>query len=276
MQEWNNTVSASASTVSRTPISEYVQSSEGSDSPIDSFYKGRNLILRDISPEIANGNSMLAALSMVGFISLTENYFREVLAEIMAICPLAKVNAAEKSINLATAWFGYEQIEKAAFENISFSNTDTIKKNFKAILSLTIESSNQIYQPLESFSELCELRHSVVHSAGFLSGKNAVKLKLPSSPSEVSVNIDYDKLQEAAEVCTSLVCSSNLELFKHIAKRWLHDWPREVVYESSNMNESFKQLWSVFYSTVDENLGEIENNMTMIKTRNLIKRVNAA
>jgi hypothetical protein len=276
MTSWKDTISTRASTVSRNTISRYVHTISDSSSPIDCFYNGRNSILNDMPPELADRNGMLSALSMVGFISLTENYYREVLSRIISICPLAKVKASEKSINLATAWFGYNKIEKAAFENISFSNAEVIKKNLKSLLSITIEPSSQIFQPLESFSELCELRHSIVHSACLLSGQNAVKLKLPSSADEIKVSINYEQLQKTAEICTSLVCATNIELFTHMSKRWLHEWPREEVYRATNMNKSFKQIWELFYSKVDKSLNEIDNDIGMVKTRNLISRSNAA
>lgn len=209
-------------------------------------------------------------------ISLTENYFREILAGIISICPKAKQKSASKSLNLATAWIGFGEMEKGAFENTSFSDPKTVKKSLSELIGVNVSNSNQISTPLDEFGKLCELRHAIVHSAGLLAGKNAVKLELPNSRNSVKIKVGYSELQEAAEVCTSLVCAVNIELFINISTKWLNEWPRTPAYRDQNVNALFKKVWELFYSIFDERNGLISDSLTQIKTRNQIVRTNAA
>jgi hypothetical protein len=209
-------------------------------------------------------------LVLVGLISLVENYFREILAGIIIQCPKAKEKSASKPLNLATAWIGYGELEKGAFENTSFSDADTIRKNLAGLIGYTISNTSQVSSPLDEFNKLCELRHAIVHSAGLLAGKNAVQLQLPSSKNSVKISVGFSELQEAAEICTSLVCAVNLELYIHISKRWLNEWPKIPAYKNKDFNILFKDLWALFFSNFDANNNLISDVLSPVKARNLI------
>lgn len=274
--DWKKSVSANPSTVTIRDITGYVNDCLESKSPIDNFYIERTNLLSAITPEYATLNSSIPPLVLVGLISLTENYFREVLAGIITICPKAKQKSATKSLNLATAWIGFGEMEKGAFENTSFSDPKTIKKNLNDLVGLNISNSNQISTPLDEFGKLCELRHAIVHSAGLLAGKNAVNLELPNSRNAVKIEVGYFELQEAAAVCTALICAVNLELFMNIATKWLKEWPRTPAYQGQDLNPLFKKVWELFFSEFDQRNGLISDSLSHIKARNQITRTNAA
>lgn len=276
MGDWKTAVSASASTVTIRNISSYVDVNFNDKSPIDNFYNRRLSLLSSVSPDFARENPSIPPLVIVGLISITENYFREILAGIIKLCPKAKEKSANKSVNLATAWFGYGEMEKGAFENTSFSDAKTIKKTLNELIGINLNNqSNQINTPLDEFGKLCELRHAIVHSAGLIAGKNAIKLELPNSMNSMKINIDYSGIQEAAEVCTSLVCAVNLELFINISRKWLNEWPRTPAYSGENFNKLFKKVWELFFSHVDKTNGLTTGHLTHVKARNLIVRTNA-
>ncbi|WP_225137377.1 hypothetical protein [Pseudomonas putida] len=270
MSDWKKSVSASATTTSIRDISNYVQGSYTPSSPIDGFYEGRNQLLTAITPDFANAHPSVPPLILVGLISLVENYFREILAGIIIQCPKAKEKSASKPLNLATAWIGYGELEKGAFENTSFSDADTIKKNLTTLIGYSISNTSQVLTPLEEFNKLCELRHAIVHSAGLLAGKNAVQLQLPSSKNSVKISVGFSELQEAAEICTSLVCAVNLELYIHISKRWLNEWPKIPAYKNKDFNVLFRDIWTLFYSNFDANNKLISDVLSPVKARNLI------
>ncbi|TMO70144.1 hypothetical protein CWC17_18770 [Pseudoalteromonas sp. S3785] len=276
MTDWKKSVSACASTVTIGDISNYINPSAVASSPIDNFYIERNKLLSSISPNYATLNPSIPPLVLVGLISLTENYFREILAGIVKICPKAKQKSATKSLNLATAWIGFGEMEKGAFENTSFSDPKAVKKSLNELIGVNVTNINQIAAPLEEFGKLCELRHAIVHSAGLLAGKNAIKLELPSSRNSLRIKVGYSELQESAEVCSSLVCAVNLELFVNMANKWLNEWPRTPAYRDQNLNILFKKIWGLFYSEFDERNGLISESLTQIKARNLIVKTNAA
>lgn len=270
MSDWKKSVSASATTTSIRDISNYVQGSYTPSSPIDGFYEGRNQLLTAITPDFANSHPSVTPLVLVGLISLVENYFREILAGIIIQCPKAKEKSASKPLNLATAWIGYGELEKGAFENTSFSDADTIRKNLAGLIGYTISNTSQVSTPLDEFNKLCELRHAIVHSAGLLAGKNAVQLQLPSSKNSVKISVGFSELQEAAEICTSLVCAVNLELYIHISKRWLNEWPKMPAYKNKDFNVLFRDIWTLFFSNFDANNNLISDVLSPVKARNLI------
>lgn len=276
MADWKKAVSANASTVTIQNISNYVSSNAREASPIDSFYEGRNELICAANPGFSASNPSVLPLLLVGLISLTENYFRAILSRVINQCPKAREKSAHKTLNLATVWHGYGDLERGIFENISFSDAKTIKKNLDDLIDLKLSGNNQIIAPLEEFDKLCELRHAIVHSAGFLAGKNAIRLQLPSSRTSVKAVVGYSQLQEAADICTALVCAVNLELFVLISRRWLHEWPSSPAYMNSNHNQLFKKIWETFYSEFDASHGSIACSLTQTKARNLIIRTNAA
>ncbi len=276
MEDWKISVCNKASTVSIADINAYISIPNLNQSPIDRFYHRQEEILRVCTPAFASANPNITPLLLVGLISLIENYYRDIISEMIKLCPISKESSSEKSINLASIWFGYNNLEKGALENISFSDSKNISKNLKTIFNLDVENANnQINAPLEQFSKLCELRHAIVHSAGELSGKNAIKLQLPNSRSSVQVILNYSELQESAAICSSLVCASNLELFKLMTERWLHRWPSTPAYSGKNLNKIFGELWKTFFSENDKSKGLISNNMTMVKARNAVIRTRA-
>ncbi|HQS67487.1 MAG TPA: hypothetical protein PLM93_09930 [Sulfuricurvum sp.] len=276
MLDWKQTVSAPATTVNIGNIASYVCTSIPSSSPIDNFYNERNKLLSAVSPTYATSHPTVIPLILVGMISITENYFRELLAGIITLCPVAKEKSSSKALNLATIWFGYSQMEKGAFENISFSDVDAVKKAFQSFIGYEIKPSNQLIAPLNEFGKLCELRHAIVHSASILAGKNAIKLQLPGSGNPVRVQVGFSELQEAAEVCTSLICAVNLDLFELLSRRWLFEWPGTPAYIGQDMNQLFRKVWNLFYSNFDATNGLISQPLTYVKTKNLIISTNAS
>src|SRR5690606_6198248 len=105
MADWKQAVSANASTVRIRDIANYISNCTSAKSPIDEFYTDRNLLLSAITPSYAAASPAVTPLILVGMISLTENYFRGILAGALCLCPMAKQKSANKTLNLATAWF---------------------------------------------------------------------------------------------------------------------------------------------------------------------------
>ena len=271
MEDWKKAICRQPSSTSISNIANYVTNLGTTFSPIDKFYTRRNEILNVATPTFASTNPNVMTLLLVGLISSVENYYRDIIADLIKICPFAKENSSEKTLNLASIWFGTNNLEKGALENISFADSKNITKNFKIVFSIDAENaSNQICSPLKEFSKLCELRHAIVHSGGEISGKNAIKLQLPNSVNSMQVKVDYAEFQEAAAICSSLVCASNLELFKEMSSRWYHRWPSSPAFAGLDLNKIFNQLWFIFYSTIDSGNGQISSPLSKIKTRNKI------
>ncbi|APS49300.1 hypothetical protein AVI51_16710 (plasmid) [Piscirickettsia salmonis] len=90
METWKYSISATPSTVKISSIQDYICPYNTNMSPIDTFYEGRNNLLRAITPENENIYSKITPLIIVGLISQTENYIRDIMAGVIKICPISK------------------------------------------------------------------------------------------------------------------------------------------------------------------------------------------
>lgn len=274
---WSNSVNQSVGTQKIRDINEYIESIDSSrlyKSSIDRFYQSvRDVLSIGREPVVLEENHVLGPLLFVGIISSTENYFREIMAEAIQICPICQSTSASQSIALGSViWHTVCNIEKGSFENISFADADTIKKTCKRYLNYDIDKKGLTYSALDEFDKICELRHSIVHSSNIIAGKNAIKLGIKSDKNAVRVKVEYKQLQECAAICTSLVSSFNSELFTLIVKRWSIDWTKLPSWNSENDNKSFSKVWKMFHSDFDAQNGLIQENISMIKCRNVVKK----
>ncbi|WGZ73231.1 hypothetical protein [Piscirickettsia salmonis] len=94
---------------------------------------------------------------------------------------------------------------------------------------------------------------------------------MPTFKGQTKVDLGFAELQDAAAVCTSLVCTLNIELFEDISMRWLDKWEKTLEYKNSDKNKLFKKVWTLFYSNFDSNNGSITSPCSMVKVRNKIK-----
>jgi hypothetical protein len=247
-------------------INSYLSEHEHTeDSPIDIFYKTTMDIIRAGTPELLTLNPSLAPLFLVGIISSTENYFRDIFSRIIHICPIAKASSSDQSISFGSVlWHDGVNFERAAFEHISFADSKTIVSNCKKFISYDLKASTM----LKEFDKVCELRHGIVHANSLLPGKNAITLQITSRASQtLRIKIDFPQIQECAAICNTLVTAINGELFNEISNRWSSRW---IFSDDSTKNESFEKLWKTFYSEIDKARGSIPNDVGMVGCRDAI------
>ncbi len=276
MTNWRNCTNKCTETQKIRDISGYVRASEEDNiynSAIDRFYKTANEVIRmGNSIEVLENNSIIGGLFYIAIISATENYFREIMADIIAICPIAKGKAANQGISLGSViWHGQGRLEKGAFENSSFADVDALKKAVKNYLDIDVSKVVAIADAFDEYSKLCQLRHAIVHSNRIIAGKNAIQLNINPSDYEMQVHIKYRHLQECISVCMSLVEAFNQELYQQLCTRWATRWNKLPSYNPSTYNQLFAQVWKIFFSKYDRDNGDTED-ISMIKCRNAIKK----
>ena len=272
-RDWKYSVCDTPSSVNFGTSLDYVSSNVVSNSPIDIFYKQQKEIIRFCTPNFMENNPTIAPLMLVGLVSNVESYFRGVFAHCIKLCPIARKKVSNKAMNLSSIYFGYDFIELSAFENQSMSDTQVISKNSKAIFDIDVNNpSSSIKSPLLEFQKLCELRHSIVHSNGLINSKNAIELDLPSTKSHYQVQLSFAEIQNAALICTSLICASNIEFFDKMVNRWAFEWRLLPEYDHSERLESFKEIWGIFISEIDSANNSISKPRTLIKTKNKIEK----
>lgn len=270
---WKNRVCNTPISVNFGGALNYVENAISTCSPIDMFYNQQQKILSFCTPEFMINNPTLSPLMLVGLVSNVESYYRVIFAHCIKMCPIARKNASSKAMNLSSIYFGYDFIELSAFENQSMSDSQVIIKNIKAIFNIDINNnSSPIKPPLLEFQKLCELRHSIAHCNGIINSKNAIELDLPSNNNHYQVKLTFSEIQNAALICTSLVCASNIEFFEQMVNRWAINWRQLPDFDPKNSYKNFKLIWNTFISEIDSQNNNLSDPSTMIKTKNKVEK----
>ena len=266
---WNNCVCDSPTTFQLDEKKFLSEETTVKRSPIDDFYASRTEIIREGSSANLRRSPFLGPLLLVGLVSSTEYFIRRVIADCIDLCEMSRKTASRANLKLGSAlWHGGEGISKGVMEHLSLADKDTIRKQIKDLLGYDIRPNSDSSAALIEFAKVCEFRHGIVHSSNRLPGMNAVNLgfTISGSGETPTITIGVAELQDAASVCSTVVTSLNNELFELFAGRWAGGWVEK------HDAKKFSKLWEVFYSEFDEQNGLIENSLTKIRCRNIIKR----
>ena len=239
------------------------------ESAIDQYFARTEGLIIQGTPHLLDGNSEIANLFFVGVVSHTENYFRELFAKLLQICPASQTKSSGREIKLGSViWFRTGRLERGAFEGFSFASSENITDTVKRYFDIALDPKSDSHSLLEQYDYLCELRHAVVHSGGIMSGKNALKLQFPRTDKNLQVHLNFSRFQEATSICTALICSLNRDLFKTFGVRWRDDWPKRVPSWTPTMsNKAFNDLWDIFHSRTDANRNAIPMPLTKAKCK---------
>lgn len=273
MADWKQSITQVVGAERISKIQDYVaQEPHKECSPIDEYYQEIREVTSAFSAKCLSEKPWLGSILTVAIVSATENYFRNLLSRVLKVCSDSQKNASQQNINFGSVlWHPSNVIERGAFEHISFSGSDKIIDVTKKYIGLDLKQGS-LSQVLEEFDIVCELRHGVVHSGRVLAGKNAIRLKLPSSDQVTRIEVRYGQLQEIAAVCATLVVAYNQLIFVEMCKRWATSWRRTPLWDKTAENKKFKALWDAFFSDIDRTHGTIPDSMTWIKCRNLVKK----
>lgn len=261
---WKNSVSMSIGHFPCPAVDTFVLEQARSEiSPIDIFYASSGDILAKTSPAfVAQYGEEAVGLLFVGIISATENYFRDILGEILSICPIARSHSSDEKIQLGSLLWGPADLHnRSAFEFLAFSNARNVKDTFNKFVAHTISQNGLWNSMLLEYDKLCEFRHAVVHSGHIIAGKNALKLSLRPSKRVMKLTMDYGRFQAAGRVCTALVQAANNELFEMMVNRWAIDW-RRLPSWSVEQERNIKRIHATFLSKRDRNNKTTINRLT--------------
>jgi hypothetical protein len=265
---WRDSISQSVGPAAIADIQQYVTAAIGhADSPIDTFYKASRELLTVGTPTFLTANRTMGALFLVGIVSITENYFRDIFSRIIRLCPIARAVSADQNVKLGSVvWHGGEDAERGAFEHISFASGENLIGTGKKFLDYRIRRTSVV----QEFDKVCELRHGIVHSSSVLAGKNATRLHLAAASAPLRILVGFAQLQECAAICNSLVVSVNQELFVELARRWSKEWPKNPSWDPRQRHAAFRSIWEAFYSGVDAANGTIPHALTLVRCRNKV------
>ncbi len=265
---WQESVNQAVGVARINDINGFIRSEASVlEAPIDVFYRASQEILLVGTPAFLTAHSSMGPLLLVGLVSATENYFRDIFARIIQLCPLAKAHASNQNISLGSVvWHGVRDMERGAFEHLSFADVENIIKTTRKFLNYELTRTTV----LAEFEKVCELRHGIVHSAAVVAGKNAVRLGIPSSTQKLFINIGFAELQECGAICNTLVASTNTELFIEMAKRWAVSWPKLPSWDPNKKHGLFSSIWNSFYSAKDAASHSIPVELSLVKCKNRV------
>lgn len=239
--------------------------------PIDGFYHHSQQIAK-AAADVLHQHAVLGPLLLVGLVSVTENYFREIFALMLNLCPASRKRATEHSVNLgAVLWHDLSRQPKGIFEHMSFASADAVQKQAKNFLNYTIEKNSGVGLVLKEYESICQLRHGAVHAGAELPGRNAVALGLVKKPGVVVIHVGLTQLQQALDICTTLACHFNTSLFTVMAKRWAKEWRRVPGWNAERSDADFETLWASFHSRIDSDRRALSVEMDMISCKSEIE-----
>jgi hypothetical protein len=261
---WQDSVNGRIGGLSLNGATFLYSSGHTSESPIDEFYNRVSNIVTFGSAPVLASNQFLGPLLVVGLVSAVESYFRLIFGACIDVCSICQKHSVDQKISLGSAIWHQEKIGRGALEHLSLADKKTIINQSEKFLGFKISGGSDTFASLTEFDKICELRHGIVHNSGNLPGTNAINLGFSVGAGPHRIVVDYARLQEVALICRSLVAAYNIELFSLMAERWALSWiPRKN-------HGRFKKLWSIFFSNIDFDAGNLTHPLSLIKCRNSV------
>lgn len=257
-------------------------SQENGLSPIDIYIKkNRSYLVKLGALETANlidinneDDSDIYNLFLLGFVSNVESYFRRLIRHSILIDKKSLNTCLEQQLTYAAALHHNEKLlPEALLEHCSFTSYDNIKLTVNTFLGLGINKQSaeqlELIKCLQAFEQLCHLRHCIVHRAGLLGSKNALKLGLDKHKAffEKPIILNANFLQEASTICLNCVKSFNNFAFNSFIVRYVNDNKSEIYWKYNVDRKWFSKYFNLFNSMY---LNE-ESNDTNIETYDVKK-----
>jgi len=267
MSPWNECSCQPSNYAKLGNLSSYVQPATTKfTSPIDGFYESTKSIIQLCTPQNIASNKVIGPLLLVGFVSSTENFFRHLLSLTIQICRDTQKNCQTRTMSVGTVlWHNGHITMRSLLENSSFTNLDDIKRATRELAGHDLSADTQVIA--EEYISVCNIRHNIVHSDRIVAGKNAIALNIPSSKKLLEFKADFALLQNAFDICTSLVTVYNKELFESYCKRWAVKWCKNPEITTKERILLFNSIWSSFYSKIDGTNKSITTPLSMSKCR---------
>ncbi len=233
------------------PIDTYVNRSRALFTKLGEFERAN---LLDIN---STDDRHIYNLFLLGFISNVESYFRSIIREVIIIDPIAYQACLEEQVTYAAAiHHKNELLPEALLEHCSFISRDNISNSIKNFIGLPLNKqelhTKEVFKNLDLFEQLCQLRHCIVHRAGLLGSKNAVKLGIDSHKIffEKPITLNTSFLQESSLICLNSVRTCNNLLFNLLIHRFIKEYDQCVTWDFRYDGKWFKPYFKLFSSKV--------------------------
>lgn len=218
-----------------------------SKSAIDEYEETSKKFIILAATADSNNDKLQIRLLVLGLVSSCEYYFRRILSEAVAICPISNASCAKHDIKYSAAtYFSKNNIGLALTDDSVFSGANNIIAETKRLTCLSVNDSDSLSAALSEYQKVCVIRHATVHSYGFIGGKNFLDLSLKTM-GRYEVALTYDSFQEIAGVCLNLVRAYNGQMWTSIISRLI---TKEFLLLDSSIAdiELFSNLVNIFWS----------------------------
>lgn len=188
-------------------------------------------------------------LFLLGLVSNVESYFRRVIREIILADQISYDKCLEQSLTYAAAiHHTNELLPEALLEHCSFISFENIKSTVNTFTGLSFGGQSieqtEVRESIFLFEQLCQLRHCIVHRAGLLGSKNAIKLGLDTHKSffEKPICLDLNFLQEASTICLNCVKSFNTFAFNTLINRYIEKNKQNIIWNYTTDKKWFSKV----------------------------------
>lgn len=226
-------------------------------SPIDLFITNAIELNKLLQPGLSQ---VMANLIILGYVSAIESYFRAVGRRIVLLDDIARASCEKKQVNYGSALNrDKDMLPEALFEGSSLTGKKNVTNMLKEYLGFSglhdTALPPDLNENLDRYSEICELRHCIVHRFGKFGSHNAITLGLSKYIYHIEkpINCDFNTLQEIVAVCHNTVKIMNNFLFERILNRLIiNDKGKKIVDSIWNWNYSsdkykFSKYFDIFY-----------------------------
>ncbi|EJI1393183.1 hypothetical protein HJ101_17840 [Vibrio parahaemolyticus] len=203
----------------------------------------------------ADDDRELYNLFLLGMVSNVESYFRHLFRELILFDAISYGQCLEQQLTYAAAMHHDQKLlPEALLEQCTFISFDNIKSTTKSFLDLTINKGSadhkELVESLFEFEQLCQLRHCIVHRAGLLGSKNAIKLGIDKHKGffEKPIFLDLNFLQESNVICMNSVKNFNNFIFNSILKRYVDNNKSSIAWNYNIDRKWFKKYFELFDS----------------------------
>jgi hypothetical protein len=238
--------------------------SETVESPIDMYVKRNKSLMMKLGEFERAGlldnevedDRHIYNLFLLGFISNVESYFRSIIREVIKRDIHAYNCCLEEPLTYAAAIHHESKfLPEALLEECTFISKKNIADSIKKFLGINLNSqeaeSLELNSCLELFEQLCQLRHCIVHRAGLLGSKNAIKLGINEHKNyfEKPITLNIDFLQNASVICLNTVRTNNSLLFNRLVTRYIKS-NKNISWDYRVDVKWFKPYYTLFVSVI--------------------------
>ncbi|MBK9475104.1 MAG: hypothetical protein IPL94_02395 [Tetrasphaera sp.] len=164
--------------------------------------------------------SVLADQILLGYVGISELYFRRILSSLAELCAETRARVATKKISFGSIdHYSPGRLTLALSEDSSYSDGESVKSLLKKDIGLSEDSIRGLQDRLADFSVVCQLRHAIVHSGGFVNFRVAQQIGAVRVPRDAVITLGFAELEMAAAACLSLVRSVNQEVARELVWR---------------------------------------------------------